>query len=188
MTALQIGKRELLTLIILIGVVGVCVVLGYLYHRHQLKNETGSQAATLLSESVATPYTTLTGEPFSFAPYKGKVRVVTLWASWSPQSATDLAVLETTAQHYSEAGVAVIAVNRKEPRDRARAYLATLPQYQNITYVIDETDAFYASVGGYAMPETIIFDAKGTKVWHFRGVLTPERLSEQLDLILTNDE
>ncbi len=186
MDSVKLTARQYGFLFALLGVVIVVLFLHVGYQWYEKKSERGSEAATLLKESVESPYSTLEGVPFSFAPYKGKVRVVNVWASWSPQTAAELPILEAAAVKYANRGVVAIAVNRKESRDRAQAYLATQPTYTHITYVIDETDAFYASVGGYAMPETIIFAADGSVAWHYRGVLTGAALTEQLERVLNN--
>ncbi len=175
------GKRALLILVVLLVIAGL--VTWYIRYS-AVRDEVGKAASELLAESELTPYTTLTGEPFSFTEYRGSVRVVNVWASWSPFAATELPILNTIAATYGDRSVVAIGVNRKEQKERAAAYIGSIPAVPNVIFAIDETDAFYQSVGGYAMPETIIFNAAGDIVWHYRGVVTYELIAAELDALL----
>ncbi len=175
------AKGTLFVLILVLVLAGA--VTWYVRSTH-VRNEVGKPAAELLHESETTPYQTLRGETFSFSAYRGKIRIVNVWASWSPFSQTELPILSEVAVAYKDRGVVALAINRDEPIERAQAYAATLPELPELVYVIDETDAFYTSVGGYAMPETIIFDAAGDIVWHYRGVITKELLIDQLEQLV----
>ncbi len=172
---------------VLIGLVFVLLIMAaatwYVRYVH-VRDEVDTPASELLNESETTSYTTLTGEPFSFETYRGRIRVVTVWASWSPYTARELSVLEAIASVYPSEQVATFAVNRKEPKERAAAYLATVEPVSNVVMVIDETDAFYTSVGGYAMPETILFDAAGNIAWHHRGEVSVELLRTEIDKLV----
>jgi cytochrome c biogenesis protein CcmG, thiol:disulfide interchange protein DsbE len=177
----RVTRRTLLILVVLLLLMGG---LTWYLRYSAVRDEVGKAASELLADSDATPYTTLSGEPFSFTAYRGKIRVVNVWASWSPFAATELPILNEIAQTYTEQGVVAIAVNRKEQKERAAAYVATQPALPNVIMAIDETDAFYQSVGGYAMPETIIFNEAGDIVWHYRGVVTKALVAEQIDQLL----
>jgi thiol-disulfide isomerase/thioredoxin len=109
-----------------------------------------------------------------------------MWASWSPYTERELPILNQLASTYEGKGVVAIALNRKEPRERANAYLAAFTTQPKVLYVIDETDAFYMSVGGYAMPETVIFDANGNIAWHHRGEISYELIQTEVDKLISN--
>lgn len=177
----RVSRRTLFVLLLLLLHAGAVT---WYVHYTAVRDEVGKAASELLTESESTPYTTLTGEPFSFTEFRGKVRVVNVWASWSPFAATELPILNSIANTYGERSVVTIAVNRKEQKERAAAYIATIPPIPNVVFAIDETDAFYQSVGGYAMPETIIFNAAGDIVWHYRGVVTYDLIAAELDALL----
>lgn len=156
------------------------------YVKHKAKvNEVGSAAATTLRDSNATPYSDLDGNPFTFADYRNKVRVVNVWASWSPFTATEFPILNRVASDYKATGLVVLAINRKEPIDRIKAYLNQLgTEEDNLIQVVDLTDAYYASVGGFAMPETIIYDETGAVAYHKRGVIAEGELRAALDKLI----
>jgi len=138
--------------------------------------ETGSEATRTLTTTEDTPYTDLDGNPFSFDAYTNTVRVVNAWASWCPFCTQELADFETLATEFKDQGVTVIAVNRKEPKERAKYFLSTLGEFNNIHFAIDLTDAYYASIGGFSMPETVFYDTAGNIVVHKRGFMSLEEM------------
>ena len=166
------------------GLVFVIIVFGlitlYVADRNHLgiKTET-KEIFTDTSEDEST-YQDILGNKVSLDTYLGRVMVVSAWASWSPFSSADLQALNDLATNYSDDNVVFIAMNRKETKEQAVRYLNTLPKIPNLLVVIDTEDKFYERVGGYAMPETIIFDRKGNIVLHDRGVVDLENISDVL--------
>lgn len=183
---LNIGKQGVLVLLVLLVVIVFAGLLVWYLKAAEVRNEVGKAASSSLQESEESPYTTLNGEPFTFATYRGTVRIVHVWASWSPSTVRELPIINQVAGVFADQNVVAIAVNRREPRDRAVAYLAGLGNFENLVYAIDETDAFYRSVGGYAMPETLMYNAAGDIVWHHRGEVTEALLSDALRPHLSN--
>lgn len=137
------------------------------------REEVNTDAAATLHDSEDTPYSRLDGSTFKFSSVRGQVRVVNVWASWNPTSAQELSQLDSLAADFSARSVAFIAVNRKEPRSRIEAYLNQQPTLDNLTIIIDETDAYYEAVSGYAMPETRIYDKEGNIHTTIRGPFDP---------------
>ncbi len=129
-------------------------------------------------------YTDLNGSQVDLDQYLGKVLVVSTWASWSPFSASDLEELDQFARSYDSDDVVIISLNRKEPKEQALRYLASLPQLDSIVMVIDSEDHFYNSLGGYAMPETIVFDESGEVRLHQRGEVRIPEIEETVNLLL----
>lgn len=162
-------------ILLLLVVVGGGLTTWYVV-RHQVLQEVHSDASKTLTSDTTTPYTDLAGKPFSFATYRGTVRVVNAWATWSPYAKTELPVLDQVANDFVGKPVTMIAVDRKEQSARVQAYLKTLGTLSHIHFVVDTTDAFYRSVGGYAMPETVIYDKRGNIVSHIRGIIDATKL------------
>ncbi len=133
------------------------------------------------SES-GTAYTTLSGEVVDLDMYRGDILIVNVWASWSPFTVQDHEVLAALKSHYGEA-VTVLAMNRMETKETAEAYLGTIGKKDGIEYIIDSSDNFFTSLGGYAMPETIVFDAVGNIFFHKRGTITETEMKEALDTL-----
>jgi thiol-disulfide isomerase/thioredoxin len=130
-------------------------------------------------------YTDLQGNPITFEAYEGKVRVVNSWASWTPFSVAELTDLESLAQEFKSKDVVILAINRKEPKEIANQFLKTIQEFKEIVFIIDITDAYYASTRGFAMPETVIYDATGKIVFHKRGQMTKEEMQKYVTLAIT---
>lgn len=124
-----------------------------------------------IAESDSTAlYTNLDGTQVSIKDYAGKPLVVTLWATWMPFSKDDLQVLTFLREQYGTK-VGIVAMNRKEESILIRSYLSSVGHTYQIDHIRDTNDHFYNAVGGFSMPETIVFDQNGVKVAHIRGTL-----------------
>lgn len=163
---------------VLICILGALATGVYLMQQNIKSSERDMPSSQTLVASADTPYTDLDGEPFTFDAFKGQVRVVNVWASWCPFCVSELADFETLATEYQDKGVAVIAINRKEPKEKAQAFLDSVGTFTATHFAVDQTDAFYTSVGGFSMPETVFYDAAGNIVLHKRGVMTLEEMRE----------
>ena len=169
---------------VLLLVILMCVGLLTYYFYITPNDRVHSDASKSLSVTKEKPFTDLQGNPTDFKKQEGKIRVVNIWASWDPFSAQELRDLNTVAQEYRDKGVVFIAINRKEPKEQAQRFLNSLPSLSNLSFVIDENDSFYNSIGGYAMPETVFYDTRGTITSHTRGLLTIDEMKVQIDSAL----
>ncbi len=176
----------------------ICITLGSLllgagigtyYIVTKNANSVTEETRQIFSDSAGTvTYTDLAGNAVSLEQYLGKVLVVTSWASWSPFSSVDLQGQNTLASKYQGKEVVFLAINRKEVLSQAQRYAATLPELPNITLVIDTEDRFYTLVGGYAMPETVIFDKKGIIQEHIRGIFVSPTVETTIDSLLASEK
>jgi thiol-disulfide isomerase/thioredoxin len=173
------------TLTLLLGLIVILVALGsvtyYVVKQTQYKK---SDANTQLLGDTEHTYTTLDGAPVTLGSYAGKIIYVNTWASWSPLSGQELIDLNEVAGEYQDKNIVFIALDRKETKEQASRYMATLPILPHLTFIIDTDDAFYAKVGGYAMPETIIFSKNGTTIYHDRTPQTKEQMREHVNAVL----
>lgn len=129
-------------------------------------------------------FTDLSGNPVPLTDRVGAVLVVNSWASWSPDSAVELPRLAAVAAEYEAEGVRVVAINRAEIKETAERFLRTVDAYDQVELVLDPDDHYYRSIGGYAMPETIFYDAAGEIVHHHRGVMREIDIRNYLDAAL----
>jgi hypothetical protein len=74
----------------------------------------------------------------------------------------------------------LLAINRAEDAVTAERFLNYYNLWSDVELLLDPTDHFYKSIGGYAMPETVIFDEKGSTKAHFRGVVTQAEIETAL--------
>jgi thiol-disulfide isomerase/thioredoxin len=123
-----------------------------------------------IRENPQASFINLSGEKVAFGEFDSEILIVNVWASWSPYTPSDHDVLKGIKDAYGDS-VSIVALNRKETKETAEAYLETIGKRDGIEYVIDENDNLFVSLGGYAMPETFVFDSVGNTVIHIRGVL-----------------
>ncbi len=173
---MEFSRDKLIGLGIIVGIILV-VIIGTIYVQLTSQSNINKETRTIFTSTNDAPtYVDIHGNQVQLDEYLGRIMVVNSFASWSPFSAADLANLNEVASRYNEEDVVFIAINRKETKEQVQRYVATLPAYDRIRYVIDQEDRFYVSVGGYAMPETLIFDTKGTVAEQIRGGLTVDQV------------
>lgn len=136
------------------------------------------------ADSSIQTYIDLQGNKVTLEKWLGEPIVVVSWASWSPFSADNLITLDNLANEFTAKKIKFIAINRKENLSQALRYLQTLPALQHIMVVIDTEDLFYTTVGGYAMPETVIYDARGNVILHEHGVVSIDLIRQTITPLL----
>jgi len=170
-------KQSMIIISIIIALLIIAGMVTFSVLRQQgteLRND--AQSDLLGSEDEQAVYTDLLGNPVSLENYAGKVLIINSWASWSPFSQTELTSLQTLASEFRDAPAVFLGINRQEPREQATRFVETLPNISLVTIVIDTTDHFYKAIEGYAMPETIIYNADGTTSRHIRGTFNESEL------------
>ncbi|MCA9359753.1 TlpA family protein disulfide reductase [Candidatus Nomurabacteria bacterium] len=143
------------------------------------RNATTEISPAMRSLSVSgddTPYTDLNGNSVSLSDFVGQVLVVNSWASWSPASVNELKTLSVITNEYKDSSVKVIAINRGEPANTAKSFLQTYSISEDVMLVLDYDDRYFASIGGYNMPETVVYDTKGNIFHHERGAMSESKL------------
>lgn len=134
------------------------------------------------------PFTDLKGNPVGLSGYVGnKVLVVSSWASWCPACVNSLKELSVLSDKYGDK-IKILAINRSDPANTARAFLKAYNISDNVQLVLDEDDKYFKSVDGYNMPETIVYGLDGSIVLHKRGVTNVEELSTYIDNETRRDE
>lgn len=182
-------KSEKKSTLITLGVIFIIVfcVGFYTFNSINSNNKKGDKvpaATTALSSSDAHVYTDLNLNPVDLQQYKKNVRVVNSWATWSPLSAGELEKLERLAVEYKDKNVVVLAVNRKENPALVKKFLSKTNNYNNLIFILDNTDNFFKTVEGFAMPETIFYDSSGNEVAHYRGVVSYDDMKKNIEAIL----
>jgi thiol-disulfide isomerase/thioredoxin len=172
---------------LLCGVFIVVTLLGAVYYVYLSPSGWKARQNAVLSQiesEAIVSYVALDGSEVDLTTYNSEVLVVNVWASWSPYTKADHEILQAMKERFGDR-ITIRAVNRKEPRETAEAYLATIGREEGIEYIIDTTDHLYDSLGGYAMPETIVFDRIGNVSFHKRGTLSSTELQSELERLLT---
>lgn len=167
------NKSSVFTILFILAVISIAGFFTYLV-THPGENAKNSEAARSLlgddESGIEVRYTDLDGNEVDLSQYAGKTRVVNSWASWCPFCTEELKDLQKLSQEYGDE-IVVIAINRSEQNEKAKAYLKRLGDTSGIVFVQDEKDVFYKSIGGFAMPETVFYAEDGSIVSHKRGVM-----------------
>lgn len=167
--------------IITLAIIAVCLLLvgvytWYVTSRKQADDQPISAAIKSLKTSNTASYTDLQGNPLSLDAYIGTVIVVNSWASWSPESAAELKRLASLSKQFTNKNVKVLGINRSESRITAERFLTAMGVADDIELVLDPADHFFKSINGYAMPETVFFDASGAITHQQHGSLSIEQM------------
>lgn len=124
------------------------------------------------------------GEPVTVSQHRGKVVIVTFWASWCGPCRRELPMLAHVQKTVGREHLEVIAVNYKEPR---RDFLRVLRANRGfeLTYVHDRgpVSALY---GVTSLPNMFIIDREG-RIAHTHigyGEETFEKLIEEILALL----
>jgi cytochrome c biogenesis protein CcmG, thiol:disulfide interchange protein DsbE len=133
-------------------------------------------APPTLAKGEPTPAFTLaalTGAPLAFpADLAGQVVAVRFWADWCPFCEGEMRTLEPVYRAYRDQGLRLLAINVRQNRETAAAFIAPL----GISYeVLLDTDGAVARAYGVSgLPTTFFLDRQGRLAARILGESTPE--------------
>ena len=107
------------------------------------------------------------GKPVTLEQQRGKVVVVTFWASWCTYCLKELPVLDSLQRHAGEL-LQVIAVNVKDSPEDYRVMMRQMKQYS----ILQSRNSAGEIADGYgvtAYPNLWIIDRQGRIAAHHRG-------------------
>lgn len=114
------------------------------------------------------------GNDVRLSKFKREILVIHSWATWCTYCADELKNLTILKKKYGD-NIEILAPNRAESVYTAKPFTDALDLGEGITFLLDPDDAFYKSVDGYAMPETLFINDRGEVFFHQRG---PMNISE----------
>lgn len=124
------------------------------------------------------------GTRHKLSDFRGKPVYVNFWASWCGPCIIELPEMQSLLDEHGD-DLAVIAVNRTEPLDRATSFLRNLPREGGGTGLsfnvdgMDPTDALYNEVVRIVpppMPVSIFVDREGVVSDVFFGIISREMM------------
>jgi peroxiredoxin len=102
------------------------------------------------------------GSRVSLAALRGKVVILTFWATWCPPCRPELAMLEGLQRELGAQELAVVAVNTREASPLVREYVETL----GLTYsvLVDPRGELQNAYGVLGLPTTFVIARDGRAV------------------------
>jgi subtilisin family serine protease/peroxiredoxin len=130
----------------------------------------------------------MTGGYFRLADHKGKVVILTLWASWCPPCEFQLKTLKEIWQEHRGEGLLVVALATADVEEDAR----TRTRQLDIGYLVGFDDpvdrqgggTISSNKGGVGLPFTIVFNHEGKIALTFLGFLDKDTLQTVLGPLL----
>lgn len=166
----RLNKTNIITILTLLVILVAVFLLSYFFIFNKEKSlENSSIKKTLTVGEGKKSFTDIEGNPVTLEDDFGKIVVVFAWASWCPECAEDLKLIDEFAAEYADKQVKVIAVNRAENKIAAKRFLDSLGEFNNFEVVLDPDDAFFDTLEGFAMPEIVVYDQDGEILLHQRG-------------------
>lgn len=122
------------------------------------------------------------GNQVPLSGFIGKPLVVNAWAAWCPFCVKELPDFVSLQQEFPE--IVVVAIDRAESLNTAKSYTDDLGITEDLVFLLDRSDSFYKSIGGFSMPETLFVDAEGNVQDHKRGPMDLQEMKTRLQTIL----
>lgn len=123
------------------------------------------------------------GKTISLADFPGKPLVINSWAAWCPFCRQELPDFTAAQKEFGDR-IIIIAIDRAEGLGTAKKYSDELGVTGNIVLLLDPSDSFYKSIGGFSMPETIFVDKDGFIHEHKRGPMDIDEIRQKIEKIL----
>lgn len=158
------------------------------------KNETGKTATTsqrtttgatkldptaVPIEMDAAELTSLDGNTFKLADYRGKVVLINLWATWCGYCKKEMPDLVELNEEYKDRGVEFIGLNADNEK------LPEVEQFvkdYNVNYRIGWTnDEVYETLSPRGLPSTYIITRDGRFHWAVNGAASKERIKTKIE-------
>lgn len=118
------------------------------------------------------------GKEVPLSDFRRSIIVAHTWASWCPYCGAELQSLSELKKEFGD-DITVLAVNRAESLEEARAFTDPLG-LSGVEILLDPEDAFFRSIGGYAMPETVFIDSNSEVIFHQRGPMQMDEVRAQI--------
>jgi len=122
------------------------------------------------------------GREVSLEDLRGKVVVLSFWASWCAPCLVELPILQRVSRKFADRGLVVVAVNLGEPAEDVKAFLEA--RKLDLPVVLDEgsvAESYWVD----SLPALILIDRDGVIRGRELGVADESHLAKRLEPILS---
>lgn len=178
------------TSLIIFGVI-ILVVVGWLLvsktgqHQNMAPSNTTTQTepSAKLDKAPDFHLQDYNNKTVNLADFAGKPLVINSWASWCPFCKQELPDFVTAQKELGDK-VVIIAIVRAESLAVAKGYTDSQGITGKLIFLLDPSDLFYQSIGGFSMPETVFVDKNGNIVDHKRGPMDIKEMREKIQQLI----
>lgn len=168
----------------LIITIAMVVVIGAVFFLATRGNDAGTDSARSDFDRFASAsLTNYEGNAVSLEEFQGIPLVINSWAVWCPFCVKELSDFAELQKEFGDQ-ITVIAIDRQEPLAKAKGFTDELGITDDMLFLLDPSDSFYKSIGGFSMPETIFVNSVGEIVVHKRGPMELEEMREHVNKII----
>ena len=123
------------------------------------------------------------GNTVTLSDFAGTPLVINSWAVWCPFCVDELPAFAEAQKEFGDQ-VVIISIDRAESLNTAKKYTDDLGVTNDFVFLLDPSDSFYQSIGGFSMPETIFVDRGGNIIHHKRGPMKLPEMRQKINDIL----
>jgi len=177
------NKKIVWTAIIVVGVLALIFVVAFTRNsdpNSKKQGTTNEENVRLLSTDFNLK--DYDGNQVDLASFIGKPLVINSWAAWCPFCVEELKDFAEIQRELGDS-VIIIAIDRAESKSIAKRFSDELGVTDDLVFLLDSRDAFYKSIGGFTMPETIFVNTKGEIVIHKRGFMKATEIKDKISQI-----
>lgn len=154
----------------------IFVIIGAVFFYWRYHPRAGTTSFQPSYELVLKDYT---GADVRLSQFKREILVVHSWATWCTYCADEIKNLSTLKTKYGDR-IEILAPNRAESVYVAKPFTDALGIGTRITFLLDPDDAYYKSIQGYAMPETLFINDRGEVFFHQRGPMNITEVEQKI--------
>ena len=162
------------TIIIIIILIGVSIAGFFL-----LSNDATEQQEQQLDKAPNFSLEDYDGNMVALSDFSGKIVIVNSWAVWCPFCKKELGDFARLQEEFKN-DIVVVAIDRQESLKIAKGFTDSDGITDDLIFLLDPSDSFYRSIGGFSMPETIFVNREGDIVIHKRGPMEFEEMKEKI--------
>jgi thiol-disulfide isomerase/thioredoxin len=140
-------------------------------------NEKNDRSPSRPDVSPRLSMTTLDGEPVTLLPFRGKVTLLDIWATWCPPCVEALPRLQVLHDRYAAKGFTVVGVSLDAGgANTVRPFLAR----RNLTYSMlldtDGPDSARQALKIETLPTQVLVDASGNVIRRWTGAANNDEI------------